>query len=351
MTDESTQWYATALTVLREASGDAEWARAEVEAVRTALGVDPDGRTDPRATFGTPQEFAADRMADRSPEIVDASARRRLVERSIGALGAVGGLGVVQSVRAAFVDGWDTTTELRSVVLVGGLVAAIVTAGAVPSLLRLMGRVRAATGVFVAGLALAPLTVAVVALMPTDGEQVRIPSATTAIVLVSLAVGLWALVVRPVARRAELEARQSAAGAYEAWFVRLAGLLRGRHDLDGRTAGALADQAREHWAAARADHPEGASPEAEFGDVTAYAADLAAGRRQQPPWWLRRGVWGAAGAAVLGAAAVTAVLDGSAAWEVAVRTALALLIGAGAIVDLRAGARQTQGVRPATGRR
>lgn len=332
--DPHEDWYTRARTLLRAESGDEPWARSEIEAARRAV-ADHDGA--PESLLGPAEDFARTRLDDRLPDELDSSARRRLADRATGALGAAGGFGVIASIRAAWSDGWIAAVDPRALVLGVGLISALLVAGVVPPLLRLAGRPRAGAATFVVGAAIAPFTVALVAGLPSDTDASALWTPLPALVLVALALAIWAFTVRPQLRAT---ARADAVAEHAVWFTRLAGLLEGRHELDRRAARALADQAREHWALARDDHPTGSAPDVEFGTVQDYAADLAAGRRPRTPWWARPGLWGLLGGLALGYTAVHSVLDGSPGWEVVLRSALAALAVAGAVVDLRTGNRR-----------
>jgi hypothetical protein len=242
---------------------------------------------DPDLTCGSPAEFTAAVLADLPEGSLDDLDRHGMSVNDYltGSLFAVGWLTIVWSIFGAVLAG-SFTVDLTQARLVGSalLGVTLISAYGVPGALWASGRRRLANWSYALTVVLIVLTAtAFVELPRTVFARVPMP----ALIVVGAAL-IW-LSLRLSEDRFASADELGATGTPvelepEQWFTRLHGLLITRHEVPTRRAAELVAEARSHLGETGT-----ASPAAEFGPVSRYAAALAEPETDhRPPWWRTR---------------------------------------------------------------
>lgn len=262
--------------------------------------------------FGAADAYAREVVEQRVPVAVRAEADldgsvRRDQWRMLAY--GTGGPGIVLCVLVGLREGWGVGTSPGGLVL---LVAVIAALGA-----SAWGLLERHAGELGRGWAAWALAGAVVVAGAWVGVTFRDESPLgTVSVLAPLAVCVGLVVVASRLPERRVPAPDWAALPADAWFDRLAALLRGRYYLSRADVAAQVEDARAYWQESGTRHPHD-----EFGDPSVYALRLVQGSRR-PHRGRRRTVAGVrTGVAViwLGLVVVTIVEGGSAgdlAWRV-----------------------------------
>lgn len=263
---DDTTWQARATLDLVAGGGRREWNEQQVaDALREA----GEAGMSAHELHGEPRDFAEARLAERPPGELATIARDDRFDDHLTVVSALLLATTVGVVNTFVSKGWTTPTTPRMTAFFIGLLA-LTTIATVATALRRAGRVRAARRWW---WAMAPALAALIAgieLLP----RVTGPSIPTPTPLV--VAGLAALALGRLGSR--IVDRSSGD-----WFDDLAARLVGRHDLSPALARGLAADSRAHWEQVRAGTPAAQHPAEEFGELDAYAAELAVDRPVSRP--------------------------------------------------------------------
>lgn len=269
-----------------------------------ALAAVIDSGTSAEELFGAPEGHARSMAADLPAGGHAAGDSETLADVVTGTLLFVGLLGLGAIPVILFDSGWSVPATPNGLGIVAVLVLGTAFALGVHRWWR-NGRMRAATmGGVLGSVGLFGGVAASMSLPGHDRVLAQVPTAGLAAVAVG---SLWWGARRSNRRTAPTPADVDA----PTWFVRLSGLLRGRHHLSPRTTRSVVAEARQHVAASGARHPA-----EEFGTPETYARIIAAQteesavRGARASWLVRLGF-----TLLLGLLLVSGLVDDGVTWS------------------------------------
>lgn len=256
------QWLARLQLDLAFGGGHRSWIEAEVEAATRQL---REAGAPPVDVLGDPTAYAKRCLADRSP--IDLMSADTETANDI-VYGVAVGLGFVVLLLAGLaLRRYGLTLEVSAQTVAAGIgILAVMVTAAASLALRVQGRLRLARRLFIAVAVLFAVSLSVP--FAIADRQVALPLLVPAAAALALIYGGYRGYRALVQFHPDRDATPD-------WFAPLAATLRARHHVPRRIAVDLVAQARQHWADAKADLPDGARPADEFGSIDAYAARLA----------------------------------------------------------------------------